>query len=258
MSAPWLLGCVSLVWAAIAIGADPPAELTPEARAYLVAVNDDTGLDSSPALDALLDHAGQSDDAQAEAPVADSPWIDAHPDEARGLLYSINGTYLRCDSNPAGIRGNEAWLIGLADDPDRVVIVIGPSADGSSAWAKGDPFAINARFYKRMMLPTDDGPRAYLAFIGAGPTVIGMSGASSGAEGNRGALSIVAAGVIVLGGAFIILRIMLRRRSRSSPHRGPSLSHATADRLPEYDDTDLPPEAVDALEVLHTRSRSSS
>lgn len=231
------------------VTASPPPALPDDVAAYLAAVNDDTGLDRSPALDALIHNARSLPDTRIHAPEADCDRITSNLSEARGQMFALTGTLLRCDPNPADMSDSQAWLIQPDPHGSRVVIVIGPAVPESTEWRAGDRFSINARFYKRLVLEGESGPGTYLTFVGACPRIEPQAQTR-----RRPDLAIgLTACLCLLACGFILIKVMARQRMQSPGCRATA---ATAVSSPAYDDDNLPPDPVDALAELHARSHS--
>jgi hypothetical protein len=245
MHAAWLL-----CWMGVALAGAVP--LTSSQREALSTIVD--GPDQrDEAFAALIENAQQWTRQNA----ADEP-IRLHPD------------FKAIIEHPASYRGDLCRIVGSIDQqrrleapdervwerfirlPDRTpIIVYVVDLNQPQLFRDGDRIEIDARFYKRIDLTARDGVvRAFPAFVGALPT---LAGARDGGLGSakQNPLWILAGPIIVMGIAFAVLMIFVRRR-RLAVHSAANRAHAASDAVDES--RGLPDDPAEALAELKRRA----
>lgn len=221
------------------------------------------------------------DAGAAVAPPPDYAFIKANPQKARGNVYEITGWLVKQERFPTLDNHGRDKLV-RAGDPDW--------GDQLTRWTvvtdKGDPAAtilvlfndptakmptpaseskvrIAARFFKLWTLNDVNGkPFDYPVFVGGAAEVIreASSGSSSSGPGSR---TMITLGLVAVGGAFFVIRVMLKRKGggnltlqRIEAMRRERQRFDEHEQDDEELDEDLPEDPGEALEVLHDRHDS--
>lgn len=204
---------------------------------------------------ALLENTAQWTGELGDAPIRLNPEFDSmlsEPDAYRGELCAIQGRIEQIEPLLPPYSGVEAWFVRVEGDrPVLVYVDFKGREEARLEFAAGQRIEIIARFYKRYER-TADHPgadqqlHAYPVFVGAFPERFV-------APAGPGFAAIIVPLVILLGGAFVLVIILVRRSDparKAAPRPAPK-------GAPDEGDAELPADPAEALAVLRDRAENA-
>lgn len=276
----WLTVC----WLAGGALAAPP--LTDAQRDVLAthATDFDADLEAGPAIYPLLENAAgwSADDFAGDAGAATPPTPDfafllEHPEQVRGAVFLIEGTFieqvrfptderdgrdrLQRSGHPAWGSQLTGWGIKVGEGADDVVMVYFVDPDGRiDPPRNGTQVRVAARFYKVWTVPDRDGRDFdFLTFVGGAREGVG-GGASPGGPGWN---KVVIMLVLVAAGGFYGMRVFIARKQKAGRAHSQALldqrrrdrDSAGMDNEEEHADPNLPEDPAEALAYLQEQDR---